>query len=65
MSGFLKGWRTLIIAALGLLWAALDSVGINVPLADQDAVATAILAVAVIINRLFSSGPVAFRKGEE
>lgn len=65
MNEFLKGWRTLIIAALGLLWAALDSVGFPVPLAEQEAIATGILSIAMIIVRVFTTGPVSFRKGEE
>lgn len=60
----LKGWRTLIVAALALVWAALDTVGVAVPLAEQEAIATAIFALAAIITRVLATGPVPFRKKE-
>lgn len=60
----LKGWRTIIVAALALVWAGLDAIGVNVPLADQEVVATAIFAVAAIVTRILATGPVPFRKEE-
>jgi len=60
----LKGWRTLIVAALALVWAGLDALGVNVPLADQEAIATAIFAIATIVTRVLATTPVPFRREE-
>ncbi len=65
---FLSGWRTIIVSILALLWAVLDTLGIDVPLQDQEAVATGIFALIVIVTRLLAKGPVPvsfsfFKKG--
>lgn len=62
MQNMLQGWKTIIVAVLALVWAALDMIGISVPLADQEAIATAVFAVLVIIGRVLATGPVAFLK---
>ena len=56
----LQGWRTIIVAFLALVWAILDGIGINVPLADQEAVATGVVAVIMIAMRIITTTPVPF-----
>ena len=56
----LNGWRTIIVAALALIWAGLNTLGIDVPLGDQEAIATALFAVATIVTRFLAKGPVPF-----
>ena len=55
---FLSGWRTIIVSVLALLWAVLDTIGVDVPLQDQEAVATGLFAVIVIVTRFLAKGPV-------
>lgn len=54
----LTGFRTLIVAALALLWAVFDKIGVPVPLDDQEAIATGVLAIIMVILRFVTKTPI-------
>ena len=54
----LEGLKTLILAGLGLGYAALSSWGIVIPQDDQTAISAAIYSVLVIVLRHYTTGKV-------
>lgn len=54
----MKGNRTLIVMGLGVVWSALAFFGIDVPLAEQEAVAVGLVSIAGIVMRVMTTTPV-------
>lgn len=55
----LTGWRTFIVAALGLVFSGATMAGVVVPADDQAAISAGVIAVAMIVMRLVTKGPAA------
>lgn len=54
----MKGYRTLILTALALVWVILAQVGIDVPADDQASIGAGVIALVSLVLRLVTTTPV-------
>lgn len=58
MIGKLEGYRTIIVAALALVFSLAQGFGIVVSQDEQSAITAGVVAVLMILLRLVTKGPV-------
>lgn len=51
----LTGWRSIVVAVLGIAWNALASAGIDVPLADRESIVNGVLLLVLLLVRIFGT----------
>lgn len=54
----MKGKRTIVGMTLGLIWAVLATMGVDVPLGDQEAVMAGGIALYGVVMRFMTTTPV-------
>jgi hypothetical protein len=54
----MKGYRTIIVMLLGLVFSVLQAYGIGVPESDQAAITGGMIAIVAIVMRICTKGPV-------
>ena len=54
----MKGYRTIIVMLLGLVFSLMQAYGIGVPESDQAAITGGVIAIIGIVLRICTKGPV-------